>query len=66
MTISNLYLKSSGDVALAEDHASLHANQLDLTPEPADDRVARFLAYTSPYLFWGTIAVLSLGVVIVR
>ena len=44
----------------------MRANQLDLTPAPQNDTVARFLAYTSPYLFWGTLVALSLGIVFIR
>ena len=65
-TIDKVYLERSMDMSLTDHAAPLNANQLDLTPAPQNDTVARFLAYTSPYLFWGTLGVLSLGIFLIR
>ena len=40
--------------------------RMGLTPAPQHDTVARFLAYTSPYLFWCMLSVLSCGIVLIR
>lgn len=31
-------------------------------PSPANDNAARVIAYLGPYLFWGTVGTISLGI----
>ncbi|MEM7098741.1 MAG: hypothetical protein AAF541_10825 [Pseudomonadota bacterium] len=61
--MSKVSLEEPVDVSVADAGPQL---QLNLTPSPEEDTVARFLAYTSPYLFWGTVAVLSVGFLLMR
>lgn len=32
--------------------------------DPADDNAARVIAYLGPYLFWGTVGVISSGILL--
>ena len=66
--MSKVTLGDRADVPVSETSISETSGplQLSLTPSPEEDSIARFLAYTSPYLFWGTISVLSVGILLVR